>query len=88
MWGARHVHLRKHVIGCTKKRVPRFLIFEALSAKSHEGSSSKKYQDHVPCSFAYKLVYVDDRFNKSVVLYRCKNTAYRFIEAILWRKYT
>ena len=26
------------------------------SVESYEGSYSKKYQDHVPCSFAYKLV--------------------------------
>ena len=32
------------------------------SVESYEGSYSKKYQDHVPCSFAYKLVRVDDEF--------------------------
>ena len=32
------------------------------SVKSYEGSYSKKYQDHVPCSFAYKLLCVDDEF--------------------------
>ena len=30
------------------------------SVESYEGSYSKKYQDHIPCSFAYKLVCVDD----------------------------
>ena len=49
------------------------------SAESYEGSCSKKYQDHVPCSFAYKLVCVDDRFSKPIVLYRGKNAAYKFI---------
>ena len=29
--------------------------------ESHEGSYTKKYQDHVPCSFAYKVVCIDDR---------------------------
>ena len=28
----------------------------------YEGSYTKKYQDHIPCSFAYKVVCVDDRF--------------------------
>ena len=28
--------------------------------ESYEGSYTKKYQDHVPCSFAYKVVCVDD----------------------------
>ena len=36
--------------------------FECIlkSAESYEGSCSKKNQDHVPCSFAYKLVCADD----------------------------
>ena len=43
----------------------------------------KKYQDHIPCSFAYKLVCVDDKFSKPIVLYRGEDVAYKFIEAIL-----
>ena len=31
-------------------------------------SYTKKYQDHIPCSFTYKLVCVDDKFSKDVVL--------------------
>ena len=30
--------------------------------ESYEGSYTKKYQDHVPCSFAYKVVCIDDTF--------------------------
>ena len=41
------------------------------------------YQDHIPCSFAYKLVCVDDKCSKPIVVYRGKNAAYKFIEAIL-----
>ena len=33
--------------------------------------------------FAYKVVYIDDRFSKPVVLYRGKNEINKFIEAIL-----
>ena len=43
----------------------------------------KKYQDHFPCSFAYKLFSVDNHFSKLIVLYRGENAAYKFIEAIL-----
>ena len=43
----------------------------------------KKYQDHIPFSFAYKLVCVDDRFNKPIDVFRGKNAAFKFIEAIL-----
>ena len=43
----------------------------------------KKYQDHIPCSFAYKVVCIDDKFSKPIVVYRGKNTAYEFIKTIL-----
>ena len=43
----------------------------------------KKNQDHIPCSFAYKLVCVDDKLSKPIFVYRSKNAAYKFIEAIL-----
>ena len=52
------------------------------SAESYKGSCFKKYQDHILHSFA-KLVCIDDRFNKLVVLYRGENAAYKFIEVIL-----
>ena len=28
----------------------------------YEGSCTKKYHDHVPCSYAFKVVCIDDRF--------------------------
>ena len=48
-----------------------------------EGSFTKKYQDHIPCSFAYKLVCVDEKFTKPIVVFRGENAAFKFIEAIL-----
>ena len=45
-------------------------------------SYTGKYQAHIPCNFAYKVVCVDDKFSKPVVLYRGKNAVYRFIETI------
>ena len=53
------------------------------SVECNEGSYTKKYQDHIPCSFAYKVVCVDDRFTKPIVVYRGENAAYEFIKAIL-----
>ena len=53
------------------------------SVESYKGFYSKKYQDHVTCSFAYKLVYVDDKFTKPIVVSRGENTAFKFIEAML-----
>ena len=49
----------------------------------YEGSYTKKYQDHIPCSFAYKVVCIDDKFTKPVVVFRGENAAYEFIEAIV-----
>ena len=42
-----------------------------------------KYQDHVPCSFAYELVCVDNKFAKPIVVFRSENTTYKVIKAIL-----
>ena len=53
------------------------------SVESYEGFYSKKYQDHIPCSFAYKLVCVDDKFTKPIVVFRGENAAYEFIKEIL-----
>ena len=44
---------------------------------------TRKYQDHVPCSFAYNVVCIDNKFSKDVVLYRGKNAVLKFIMSIL-----
>ena len=50
--------------------------------------TQKKYHEHVPCSYAYKVVCIDDRFSKPIVVYRGENAACKFIKAILEeRKY-
>ena len=38
------------------------------SIEIYEGFYSKEYQDHIPCSFANKLVCVDDKFSKLELL--------------------
>ena len=43
----------------------------------------KKYHEHVPCSYAYKFTCIDDKYSKSIVVYRGVNAAYEFIKAIL-----
>ena len=45
-------------------------------------SYTSKYQDHIPCSFAYKLVCVDDKYSKDLVFYGGKNAVYKFIQSI------
>ena len=49
----------------------------------NNSSYTEKYQSHISCSFAYKVVCIDNKFSKKVVLYRGKNVVYKFIEAIL-----
>ena len=47
-------------------------ILEKVDGDIECGSNSsytRKYQNHVPCSFAYKVVCVDDKFSKKIVLY-------------------
>ena len=48
----------------------------------------KKYHEHVPRSYAYKVVRIGDRFSKPIVVSRGEDAAYKFIKAILEeRKY-
>ena len=64
---------------CNVKKVK---ISDKSSDRNDNVSFTEKYQDHIPCSFAYRVVCVDDIFNKPTVLYRGKN-AYKFIKEIL-----
>ena len=43
-------------------------------------SYTKKYQQHIPFIFTYKVLCIDDRFRKPIVLYRGKNAVNRFIK--------
>ena len=53
------------------------------NVECYEGTYTKKHHEHVPCSYAYKVVCIDDRFSKPIVVYRGVNAAYEFIKAIL-----
>ena len=87
---AQSVRLEKETTEFKKyfKQIPvRFYVYTDFgcnleSVESYEGSYSKKYQDRITCSFAYKLVCVDDKFSNSIVLFRGENAAYKFIKAI------
>ena len=52
------------------------------SVEIYEGSYIKRYHDHIPCSFAYKVVCIDDKFTKPSVAFRGENVAYEFIKVI------
>ena len=49
----------------------------------YQGSYSKKYQEQISCTFAYKVVCIDNRFSKPIVVFRDKHVACQFIKAIL-----
>ena len=50
---------------------------------SCDSSWSVKESEHVPCGFGYKVVCVDGKFSKDVVVYRGKDCVSRFISCIL-----
>ena len=54
-----------------------------VSVEIYEEFNSKRDQDLVPCIFAYKVVFVDDRFSKLIFAFRGENAAFEFIKAIL-----
>ena len=47
------------------------IIFKKV--KCNEGSYTEKYQDHIPCSFDYKIVCIDDKFTKTATIYIGEN---------------
>ena len=70
--GAQSVRFEKETIEFKnyfkEKPVP-FKVYASFecsleSVESYEGPYSKRYQDHIPCSFADKLVCVDEKFTK------------------------
>ena len=89
--GAQSVRLEKETIEFKNyfKQIPvPFKIYADFESnlkavKIYEGFCSKKYQDHVPCSFGYKFVCIDNKFTKPIDVFRGKNAAYEFVKAIL-----
>ena len=77
---------------CFKQLVMPFKIYADFESvlrglqtddKGSNASYTKKYQEHIPYSFVYKVVCIDDRFSKLVVLYRGENTVNDFVKATL-----
>ena len=66
--------------GCLLNVIP---LKRVKSSDKENSSYTEKYQDHIPCSFAYNVVCVDNKFSKKVILYSGKNAISRFILAIL-----
>ena len=68
------------------KQIPvSFKIFANLycdlrGGECYEGCYTKKYQDRIPCSFAYDVVCVNDRFTKQIAFYRGENDEEKVID--------
>ena len=52
---------------------------KGVSDRNNNTSCTEKYQAHIPCSFAYKVICVNDRFIEPVTLYREKT---RFVDSL------
>ena len=50
---------------------------------SSNSSYTRKYEEHIPCSFGYKVVCVDNKFGKKIALCREKDAVNKFIKSIL-----
>ena len=76
--GKQSVKLKKGIIEFENyfKQIPvPFKIYAGFECnlrciECYEDSYTKEYQGHVPCSFAYKVVCIDDKFTKQIVVYR------------------
>ena len=60
-----------------------YILKRVRGSHRNNGSYTEKYQGHIPRSFAYKVVCVDNKFSKKVVLYRGENAVHRFTKATL-----
>ena len=89
--GVQSVNVEKGIIGFKYyfKQLPvPFKIYadfeyNLTDIEIYEGFYTKKYHGHVPCSYAYNIVCIDDKFSKPIVVYKGENTAYKFIKSIL-----
>ena len=89
--GAQSVRFEKRKIEFKKyfKQMPvPFKIYAGFecnlkSVESFEDLYSKTYQDHIPCSFAYKFVCVDDKFTKPIVVFSSEKLLMNLLKQFL-----
>ena len=66
-----------------------YAIFENISVLKDNGKQNQeefymnKYQKHITWSYGYKLVFVDDKFNKPFKWYLDKDAVYNFINSMI-----
>ena len=59
------------------------LVPEVKEKQNLGESYTNKYQKHFACSYGYKLVCVDDNFNKSFKSYLSEDAVYNFINSMI-----
>ena len=52
--------------------------------RNNNTSYSEKYKSLIPFSFAYKVVCIDDKFNKPVILNRRKKAVNKFMDMVIY----
>ena len=62
------------------------LILENNGNQDPDDSYRNNYQNHVGCSFGYKLVCVDDQFNKPYKSYLGEDTVHNIITNVVEKK--
>ena len=55
------------------------LVSENNGRQNTDASHKNNFQNHVGCSFGYKLLCVDDQFSRPYRSYLGQNTAHKFI---------
>ena len=63
--------------------IERILVFGENGKQNPNVSYTNKYQKHVACSYCYKLVCVDDKFNELLKSYLCEDAVYSFISSMV-----
>ena len=46
-------------------------------------SYTRIHQDYIPCSFAFNVVFINNKYSKKIILYRGKDAENKFIKLIL-----
>ena len=59
------------------------LVPEDNGKQNPEKSHMRKYEEHLACSYCYKLVCVDDKFSKSVKSYLGEDAVHNFIDCMI-----
>ena len=51
------------------------ILKRVKSSDKNNGSYTEKYEDHIPCCLAYKVVCIDNQLSKNIILHRRKTAA-------------